>query len=99
MAREAYVDNYEFIEDDIKQDNNTLMLKIENDIRVELVKMIDERKSSGEIESHVEMIKIDLEIARAIVTPEYSFATGLIVPSMAVTVLAGTFYARRFRTP
>ena len=97
LARQAYIDNYEFIEMDIEQDNRMLMLKIENDLREELVKMIDERKSNAEIESHVDMIKTDLEIARAIVTPEFSFASGLIVASVAV--LTGTFYVRKIRTP
>ncbi|MCI0563718.1 MAG: hypothetical protein MN733_35030 [Nitrososphaera sp.] len=94
IAREAYLDNYEFIEDDIAQEDRNLMEKIEIDMRVELVEMIDERKPSAEIESHVEMIKTDLEVARAVVTPEFSLAS-VTLATVSATVIAGTFYARR----
>lgn len=94
LAVEAYLDNYEYIEGDIAQDDRQLMEKIEIDMRVNLVKMIDDRKSASEIESHIEMIKTDLETARTVVTPEFPLAAGIMAASIAA-ILAGTLYAKR----
>ncbi|AFU58169.1 hypothetical protein Ngar_c12290 [Candidatus Nitrososphaera gargensis Ga9.2] len=97
LARnEAYLNNYEFIEPDIAEDNPELMVKIELAIREELVKMIDDRRPAAEIEAHVEEIKTDLEVARAVVTPEFPLAV-IVLASVAVTILAGTLYTRRTR--
>ncbi|HEX2014465.1 MAG TPA: hypothetical protein VLA68_04485, partial [Nitrososphaera sp.] len=71
LAVEAYLENYEFIEADIEQDDPELMEKIELDLREELTQMIDDRKPAAEIEAHIEKIKTDLETARAVVTPEF----------------------------
>ena len=54
LAIEAYLDNYEFIEADIEEDDPELMEKIESDIRVELVEMIDAGRPASEIASHVD---------------------------------------------
>lgn len=87
LARnEAYLNNYEFIEPDIAEDDPDLMVKIELAIREELVKMIDDRRPAAEIEAHVEDIKTDLEIARAIVTPEFPTAIVAVVAVIAVFV-------------
>ncbi len=95
LARnEAYLNNYEFIEPDIAADDPELMVKIELAIREELVKMIDERRPASEIESHVETIKTDLEIARAVVTPEFS-QLAVMLASVAGTIFAGALYAKR----
>ena len=94
VRNEAYLNNFEFIEPDIAEDNPELMLKIETDMREELVKMIDDRRPAAEIEEHVEMIKADLETARTVVVPEFPLAVAVfaLVAAMAV---AGTLYARR----
>ncbi len=94
LAVEAYLDNYEFIESDIAQENRELMEKIEIDMRVELVQMIDAGKPAAEVESHVDGIKTDLETARAVVTPEFPLAA-VVLASVAATILAGLFYTRR----
>lgn len=87
LARtEAYLNNYEFIEPDIAEDDPDLMVRIEVAIREELVKMIDDRRPVAEIEAHVEQIKTDLEIARAIVTPELPTAIVAIIAAMGVLV-------------
>jgi hypothetical protein len=91
IAREAYLDNYEFIEADIAEEDRELMEEIEIDMRVELVQMIDERKPAAEIESHVEMIKTNLENARAIVTPEFPVAIIAIAATMAIVVAIARF--------
>ena len=61
LAREAYLDNYEFIEADIAEEDRELMEEIEIDMRVDLVKMIDDRTPASEVEEHVNMIKTNLE--------------------------------------
>jgi hypothetical protein len=70
------------------------MEKIEVDMRVELVQMIDAGRPAAEIEAHVDTIKTDLETARAVVTPEFPLAIA-VVASVAGTILAGTLYTRR----
>ncbi len=96
LARnEAYLNNYEFIEADIADEEPELMVKIELAIREELVQMIDDRRPAAEIEAHVEEIKTDLETARAVVTPEFPLAAGIALASVAATILAGTYYTRR----
>jgi hypothetical protein len=67
------------------------MVKIELAIREELVKMIDDRKPAAEIEAHVQEIKTDLEVARAIVTPEFPTAIIAIVAAMAILVAMARF--------
>jgi hypothetical protein len=63
-------------------------------MRVELVQMIDNRRPAAEIEAHVDQIKSDLEVARAVVTPEFPLAV-VVVVSVAATMLVGTLYTRR----
>ncbi|HJS81511.1 MAG TPA: hypothetical protein VJ742_01615 [Nitrososphaera sp.] len=86
LAREAYLDNYEFIEADIAEEDRELMEEIEIDMRVDLVQMIDDRKPAAEVEQHVTMIKTNLETARAIVTPEFPFVILAIAGIMAVMI-------------
>ncbi|HEX9678862.1 hypothetical protein [Nitrososphaera sp.] len=93
LAIEAYLDNYEFIEADIAEEDRPLMEKIEIDMRVELVQMIDQDRPVSEVEAHVEQIKTDLETARAVVTPEFPVAA--IAAALAV---AGTVAYTRVRT-
>ena len=95
LAVEAYLDNYEFIEADIEEDDPELMEKIEIDMRVELVQIIDDRRPASEVEAHVDQIKSDLEVARAVVTPEFPLAAGIVIAAVAATILAGTYYNRR----
>jgi len=94
LAIEAYIDNYEHIETDIAQDDRELMEKIEADMRVVLVQMIDAGRPAAELEVHVDNIKTDLETAKAVVTPEFPLAV-VVALSVAATLLAGTFYTRR----
>lgn len=91
LAIEAYLENYEFIESDIEEDDAELMEKIEVDMRQELTAMIDDRRPAAEVESHVDAIKTDLEIARAIVTPEFPVALAVIAATMALLVAMARF--------
>jgi hypothetical protein len=94
LAREAYIDNYEFIEADIAEEDRELMEKIEIDMRVELVQMIDDRRPASEVKAHVNQIKADLKVARNVVVPEFPLAV-VVLASVAATILAGTLYTRR----
>jgi hypothetical protein len=94
-AVEAYLDNYEHIESDIKQDNPQLMEKIEIALSRDLVAMIDAKKPVSEVEAHIGTIRADLEQARTVVVPEFPLATGLVFASVAAVILAGTLYTRR----
>lgn len=94
LVVEAYLENYEFIEADIDQDNPELMEKIEKNLREDLTQMIDDKSPAADVETHIEMIKTDLETARAVVTPEFPTAL-VVVGSVAAMILAGTFYTRR----
>jgi hypothetical protein len=94
LAREAYLDNYEYIEADIAEEDRELMEKIEIDMRVELVQMIDNRRPASEVEAHVDQIKADLEVARNVVVPEFPLAF-VVLATVAATILAGTLYTRR----
>ena len=89
LTIEAYLDNYEFIEADIAQDDRELMEKIEIDMRVELVQMIQDGRPAADIQSHVDQIKTDLEVARAVVTPEFPLvAVAIVAGMMALAVIA-----------
>jgi molybdenum-dependent DNA-binding transcriptional regulator ModE len=99
LAVEAYLDNYEFIESDIAEDNEELMEQIEVDMRVELVRMMDERRPVGEVSAHVDQIKSDLATAKAIVTPEFPVAIALVAAVMGAAVVAGRFRGAIFRSP
>jgi hypothetical protein len=95
LAIEAYLDNYEFIESDIEQDDEALMLKIEEDMRVELVQMIDQQAPSSAIESHVQAIKVDLEQARTVVVPEFPALIAIVAAAMAMIIGLGKTGRRR----
>jgi hypothetical protein len=95
LAIEAYLENYEFIEADIAQENRTLMEEIEVDMRVELVQMIDDSAPAAEVEEHVNQIKTNLEVARAVVTPEFPFAIVAIAATMTLVVAMVRFRGLR----
>ncbi|HKU48419.1 MAG TPA: hypothetical protein VJP79_00590 [Nitrososphaera sp.] len=91
LAREAYLDNYEQIEQDIEQDDKELMEEIEIDMREDLVKMIDDRSPVSDVENHINQIKTNLETARSVVTPEFPFAIIAIAITMAMAVAIARF--------
>lgn len=92
LAVEAYLENYEFIEADIAQDDRELMEQIETELRIDLVEMIDDGRPASEVAAQVDKIKTDLETARAVVTPEFPIAA--IVASLGI---AGTIAYGRLR--
>lgn len=97
LAVEAYLENYEFIERDIEEDDPELMLKIELDLREELVDMIEQGRPASEVQDHVDGIKADLETARAVVVPEFPLPVVAIVATMALAVAATRFKGIRLK--
>jgi hypothetical protein len=91
LTIEAYLDNYEFIEADIEEDDPVLMVEIELDIREELVAMIDGGRPASEVAAHVDLIKTNLETARAIVVPEFPFVILAIAGTMAIVIAMTRF--------
>jgi len=91
LAIEAYLDNYEFIEADIEADDPELMVEIELDIREDLVKMIEAGRPASEVEEHVDVIKTNLETARAIVIPEFPSVIIAVAGTMAIVVAMAKF--------
>ncbi len=89
LAVEAYLENYEHIEKDIKEDDPALMLKIEEDMRVELAQMIDQQAPSSEVTSHVQAIKADLEVAKSVVVPEFPAVIAIVAATMAIIIGLG----------
>lgn len=97
LAVEAYLENYENIEGDIEEDDPELMEKIEIDMRVNLVKMIDDGRPVDEVKAHISMIKTDLQTAKAVVTPEFPVTMAIIVVVMASVVAMARFRGSIFR--
>lgn len=99
LTLEAYLENYENIEGDIKEDDPELMEKIEIDMRVNLVKMIDDGRPIDEIKAHISMIKTDLQTAKAVVTPEFPVTMAIIIVVMASVITMARFRGSIFRPP
>lgn len=59
----AYIDNYEYIEDPLKELDKDLMEETEVMIREDLASAIEDKKSLGEINTLHNNIKSNLEIA------------------------------------
>jgi tetratricopeptide (TPR) repeat protein len=91
LVIEAYLDNYEFIEADIEADDPELMVEIELDIREDLVKMIEAGRPASEVEEHVDLIKTNLETARAIVIPEFPSVIIVVAGTLAIVVAMAKF--------
>lgn len=89
LAVSAYLDNYENIESDIAQENKDLMQKIEVNMRVDLITMINDKKPASDVQAHVDQIKADLQTARAVVTPEFPVAALAASLGIAGTVAYG----------
>ncbi len=65
------------------------MEKIEIDMRVELVQMIDAGATPSEVEAHVSTIKSDLETARTVVVPEFPIVMAVIATMVATVIAVG----------
>jgi hypothetical protein len=68
LAIQAYLDNYEFIEAPLAQQNQTLMETTEQMLREELRQLIQDNASLGEIQEHIDKINNNLNQAEGLLT-------------------------------
>ncbi len=77
LAMQAYLDNYELIEDDVKGYDEELNEEFEQLLRIELANKIKDRASIEEVQATVDMIKAKLEIIETQVIPEFPIPLGI----------------------
>jgi len=65
LATNAYLENYEYVEDAISQKDSSLMEKIELMLRVDLRSMIKNSDSADKIDAKINSIKSDLDKAKS----------------------------------
>jgi hypothetical protein len=68
LAIQAYLDNYEFIEAPLAEQNQTLMETTELMLREELRQLIQDKASLGEIQEHIDRINNNLNQAEGLLT-------------------------------
>jgi hypothetical protein len=68
LAIQAYLDNYEFIEAPLAEQNQTLMETTELMLREELRQLIQDNASLGEIQEHIDKINSNLNQAEGLLT-------------------------------
>ena len=66
LAIQAYLDNYEFVEAPLAEQNQTLMETTELMLREELRQLIQNRASLQEIQDHIDEISMNLDQAEAL---------------------------------
>ena len=70
LATMTYIDNYEFIEKDIAEEDVKLMEQIEQSLRIQLVQMIKNGASPDKVDEHIDEILLHLNSAKLVV-PEF----------------------------
>lgn len=89
LATLAYIDNYEFIEKDIAEEDIELMEQIERSLRIQLIQMIKDGAPADKVDSHVDEILQHLNSAKVIV-PEFGpMAMIILVVSISAVFLYG----------
>lgn len=68
LTIQAYLDNYEFIEAPLGEQNETLMETTEVMLREELRQLIQNNASLQEIQEHIDEINMNLNQAEALLT-------------------------------
>ncbi len=88
---QAYLDNYELIENDVKNYDEELNEEFEHLLTVELATKIKDRASIDEIKATVDTIKAKLDIIETQVVPEFPIVIIVLSSIMGIAV------AMRFR--
>lgn len=86
LATAAYLDNYEFIEDDIAYQDKELMEKIEIMLREGLRDMIKNGEPQDVVDAHIDAIKQELEVAEAII-PEFGSLAPIVLTIAILSVI------------
>ena len=92
LVSEAYLENYEFVEDPLGEADHELMEKIETDMREDLRSMIQSKVSPDKVDAQIDMILVDLSYAKTVV-PEFGSVVliVLLVSIVSVVVLSRKF--------
>ncbi len=80
-AVSAYLDNYEYLESPIEKHDPALMATIEEEMREELRRMIEERESAESIQAFVNGILVKLDSAEELLKNDSSFNQSSAPPS------------------
>ncbi|MDQ3852203.1 MAG: hypothetical protein M3299_05145, partial [Thermoproteota archaeon] len=75
-AVSAYLDNYEYLEAPIEKHDPELMVTIEEEMREELRKMIEDKEPAESIEAFVNGILVKLDSAEELLKNDVSFSQG-----------------------
>ena len=86
LVIEAYIDNYEFIENDVKSYDTELNEEFEELLTVELATKIKDRASIDDIKNTVDTIKAKLNIIETQVVPEFPIAMMILPAIMGIAV-------------
>lgn len=97
LATAAYLDNYQFIEQDVALRDNELMEKIQRMLREELKEMISTGASPDQVDEQINTIRQDLDTARAII-PEFGSMAMLVMAVSIVSIIAISVRYQRFTT-
>src|ERR687896_544015 len=73
----AYIDNYEYIEDPLKELDQDLMEETEVMIREDLASAIEDKKPLGEITTLHNNIRSNLENAKRLLSPQFVSSLGI----------------------
>ena len=79
-AVSAYLDNYEYLEAPIEKHNPELMVAIEEEMREELRRMIEDKEPAESIEAFVNGILVKLDSAEELLKNDASFNQGSSTP-------------------
>ncbi|MDQ3717589.1 MAG: hypothetical protein M3311_00370, partial [Thermoproteota archaeon] len=94
-AVSAYLDNYEYLEAPIEKHDPSLMVTIEEEMREELRKMIEERESAESIQAFVNGILVKLDSAEELLKNDASFnqspSSSSPPPPSSTTTYSGLF--------
>ena len=91
LVTEAYLDNYEFVEEPLGEVDPKLMVKIEINMREELRNMIKSGVPNDQVEAHIDMILEDLSNARKVV-PEFGTIALMV---LAVSIISIVFVSSK----
>jgi predicted secreted protein with PEFG-CTERM motif len=89
LVTQAYLDNYEFVEDPLGKIDPDLVLKIEMDMRENLRNMIKSNESPDEVDAQVDTILNDLAQAKKVI-PEFGTITMIILAVSIVSLIGLT---------
>jgi hypothetical protein len=89
LATKAYLDNFEFLESTVGQQNPELKDDIENMMREELRDMIRNGAPASEVDAHVDEILLKMNDVAKIV-PEFPFGALIAMTSILGVVIAIT---------